>query len=335
MAFDKVSYSGGLSLVKQVANSISRDIEAGVFKRNQKLLSINIYSKKYGVARDTIEKAYISLKKEGYITSINGKGYFVIGKPDARIKVLMLFNKLSSYKKMVYDSVLKTLGDRGKVDLYIHHYNPVLLEESIDQNLDNYHYFVVMPHFFQESDEKECLRILKKIPRQQLILLDKQFKGLETQSAVYQDFRNDIYTALKSVVNLVNKYKEIEVVFPPDRNHPVEILDGLKQFCKEHKRKLEIISKTEQEDLKRGALYIVLTEIDLANLIKQSRALNYTLGKDLGIISFNETVFKELLDITVITTDFEEMGKIAAGLIMNNEHTIIKNTFKIIIRSSL
>jgi DNA-binding GntR family transcriptional regulator len=152
MAFDKVSYSGGLSLVKQVANSISRDIEAGVFKRNQKLLSINIYSKKYGVARDTIEKAYISLKKEGYITSINGKGYFVIGKPDARIKVLMLFNKLSSYKKMVYDSVLKTLGDRGKVDLYIHHYNPVLLEESIDQNLDNYHYFVVMPHFFQESD---------------------------------------------------------------------------------------------------------------------------------------------------------------------------------------
>ena len=335
MAFDKVNYSGGLSLVKQVANSISRDIEAGVFKRNQKLLSINTYSKKYGVARDTIEKAYISLKKEGYITSINGKGYFVIGKPDARIKVLLLFNKLSSYKKMVYDALLKTLGDKGKVDLNIHHYNPVLLEESIDKNLDSYHYFVVMPHFFQDSDEAECLRILQKIPKSQLILLDKQFKGLEVQSAVYQDFRNDILTALKSVTSLIKKYKALKVVYLQGRNHPVEILDGITNFGKEIKRKFEIVSKTEQEDLKPGTLYIVLTELDLANLIKQSRALNYTLGKEIGIISFNETVFKELLDITVITTDFEEMGKIAATLILNNERAIIKNTFKIIIRSSL
>ena len=97
---------GMKSLVQQITNSIKKDIDKGVFRKNEKLLSINIYSKQFGVARDTIEKAYIRLKQDGYIHSVSGKGYFVIGKPDVRIKVLLLFNKLSSYKKTVYDSIV-------------------------------------------------------------------------------------------------------------------------------------------------------------------------------------------------------------------------------------
>jgi DNA-binding transcriptional regulator YhcF (GntR family) len=141
-----------------------KNIDKGVYRKNEKLLSINTYSKQHGVARDTIEKAYTILKRDGYIRSVSGKGYFVIGKPDVRIKVLLLFNKLSSYKKTVYDTIVRTLGDKAKVDLHIHHYNPALLEESIDANLGNYHYYVVMPHFFDYSNEQEYLPVLKKIP---------------------------------------------------------------------------------------------------------------------------------------------------------------------------
>jgi len=323
------------TLVQQIANSIKKDIDKGVYRKNEKLLSINIYSKKFGVARDTIEKAYIKLKQDGYIHSVSGKGYFVIGKPDVRIKVLLLFNKLSSYKKTVYDAIVYTLGDKGKVDLHIHHYNPALLEESVEANLGNYHYYVVMPHFFDYAVEQEYLNTLKKIPSDQLILLDKDIPQLEKHAAVYQDFRNDIYGALNGVTDHVSKYETIVIIFPPDRHHPVEIKDGVAQFCQESNKKFEVIPSIKLDELKKGTVYIVLTEHDLADLIKAVRITGNKLGKDIGIISFNETVFKELLDITVISTDFDEMGRKTAELMLNNKAAVIKNEFKIIIRKSL
>lgn len=325
----------GRSLVQQIADTISKDIDRGVYHRNEKLLSINIYSKKYGVARDTIEKAYIRLKQEGYIQSVPAKGYFVIRKQDAKIKVLLLFNKLSSYKKIVYDAIVATLGDKAKVDLHIHHYDPDLLDETIAANIGNYHYYLVMPHFFEDVDEVQCLNVLRKIPSNQLILLDKDLPKLSKQSAIYQDFRNDIYGALNSVPDLMDKYERVGVIFPLGRHHPVEIKDGVKQYCIENGKKLVITHEVDSNDLKTGTVYIVLTEDDLVSLIKRVNQSGQILGKDIGIISFNETVFKELLDITVITTDFEQMGKTAAGIILNNTAVFIQNPFQILIRKSL
>jgi DNA-binding transcriptional regulator YhcF (GntR family) len=232
---------GVKSLVQQIVGSISKNIDKGVYRKNEKLLSINTYSKQHGVARDTIEKAYMILKSNGYIRSVSGKGYFVVGKPDVRIKVLLLFNKLSSYKKAVYDTIVRTLGDKARVDLHIHHYNPTLLEESIDANLGNYHYYVVMPHFFDYSNEQEYLTILKKIPVDQLILLDKDLPKLPKQSAVFQDFRNDIYGALNVVTDLISKYEKLIIIYPLDRHHPPEIKDGIMQFCEENNKKFEVI----------------------------------------------------------------------------------------------
>ncbi|WPU91517.1 GntR family transcriptional regulator [Mucilaginibacter sabulilitoris] len=326
---------GMKSLVQQIAAAISKNIDKGIYRKNEKLLSINTYSKQHGVARDTIEKAYMILKREGYIRSVSGKGYFVIGKPDVRIKVLLLFNKLSSYKKTVYDTIVRTLGDKAKVDLHIHHYNPALLEESVDANLGSYHYYVIMPHFFDYSNEQEYLAILKKIPSDQLILLDKDLPKLSKQAAVFQDFRNDIYGALNVVTDLIAKYEKLIIIYPLDRHHPPEIKDGVMQFCEENNKKFEVITAFKVDELKRGTVYIVLTENDLADLIKGARISGYEIGKDIGIISFNETVFKELLDITVITTDFEEMGRKTAELMLQNEAAVIKNAFKIIIRKSL
>ena len=58
-------------------------------------------------------------------------------------------------------------------------------------------------------------------------------------------------------------------------------------------------------------------------------------GKEIGIISFNESDLKELLDITVITTDFNKMGRSAASMILKGEHSQINNPFKIIVRNSI
>jgi DNA-binding LacI/PurR family transcriptional regulator len=54
-----------------------------------------------------------------------------------------------------------------------------------------------------------------------------------------------------------------------------------------------------------------------------------------GIISFNETILKDLLEITVISTDFEAMGQTAAHMLLNKEPQQVKNPFHMIVRKSL
>ena len=61
------------------------------------------------------------------------------------------------------------------------------------------------------------------------------------------------------------------------------------------------------------------------------------LGQDVGIISYNETPLKEVLldGITVISTDFENLGKKAAEIILKNQGVYMENPFHVIQRSSL
>lgn len=334
IAQNKDNNNYALSLVDQIVMSISKEIEKGAYIKNQKLLSINTYSKQYGVARDTIEKAYIRLKNAGYISSVKGKGYFVTGNPGNKIKVLLVFNKLSSYKKIIYDSIIETLAEKAKVEIQIHHYDPLLLDEIIDTNLGRFHYYVIMPLFFDGADEKAYVKVLKKIPDSQLILLDKKIPGLAAQSTVFQDYRNDIYEALSSQAHLFNNYQRLVMIFPTDKNYQKAIRSGLRQFGVDNNKKIEIISQIPLT-LQKKTAYIALTESDLVELMKQAKKKGLTWGDDIGLISYNDTPFKELLDITVMTTDFEQMGKSTAQMILQNEQAQIKNPFKIVVRKSL
>ncbi len=110
-------------LYVSIAEIIAGDIEKGYLPKKAQLPSINEFSAKYLVTRDTLEKAYKQVKKEIYISSSPDTGYFVVGKKDSKLKVLLVFNKVSSYKKIVYDAVIKAIGSKAKVDLQIHHYH--------------------------------------------------------------------------------------------------------------------------------------------------------------------------------------------------------------------
>ena len=61
------------------------------------------------------------------------------------------------------------------------------------------------------------------------------------------------------------------------------------------------------------------------------------MGKDVGVMAFNDTPLKEVLanGITVISTDHEQMGRSAATLILEGTIAQIKNPFGLIRRGSL
>jgi DNA-binding transcriptional regulator YhcF (GntR family) len=318
---------------QQVINSIISEIEKGNFKKADRLPAINELCEAYSLSKVTVERAYMHLKKRGYIAHTKGKGYYVEAKEE-RVKILLVFNKLSYYKKMIYYGLLEVLSSQAKVDLQVHHYDPRILNEIIDEKAGKYDYYVIMPHFLEDTEEEEYLDVIKRIPANKLLLLDKDITGLPNKyMAVFQDFEKDIYGSLQLVYDLLEKYKEIIFIFPGNSNHPVEIIDGAKKFCKEHQVKFTVVDNI--GPLTKGAAYITIEEEELGSLIKKIRLAKYKMGKDVGIISFNETVMKELLDITVFTTDFAEMGRVTGQLLLSPEMKKIRNSFSVIRRKSL
>ena len=81
--------------------------------------------------------------------------------------------------------------------------------------------------------------------------------------------------------------------------------------------------------------YILIEEADLVNLLKQIRDRKLVAGKDIGVISYNDTPLKELLGITVISTDFNTMGETAAYMILKRKKEEVKNVFRFINRDSI
>lgn len=321
---------------KQIVQSIVVDIERGVLKKNEQLPSISELSEEYYLARDTVEKAYRELKERGFITSVQGKGFYVNGAETNKMRILLVFNKLSSYKKLIYYAFLKVLGNKASVDLQIHHYDARIFAEIIDKNLGKYNYYVIMPHFFPESEKMLALKTIEKIPSEELVLLDKDLPEYAKPClSVYQDFEKDIFDALDDAQDLLSKYNRMVLVFPSDGNYPSEIVRGFRQFCVNHKKDFVIKENAFDESLHAGTAYLVVEETDLAELVKKTRQSNFILGQDIGIISFNETTLKELLEITVITTDFETMGRTAAALLLDKKQIKVKNPFYTIRRSSL
>src|SRR5690606_15014065 len=111
------------------------------------------------------------------------------------------------------------------------------------------------------------------------------------------------------------------------------------KFCKEFQLAHQIVNKIERDHFRRGNAYITLNRNDRddVEIIKLVREYKYKLGKDIGLISYNDLYVKEVLEggITVISTDFSKMGEEAATLILEGKIAKIKNPSKLIIRPSL
>jgi len=326
-------------------DSILKCINSGNLKLGEKLPSINELSEELLLSRDTVEKAYSLLKKQNIIESVKGKGYYLFKtNKSVKTKVLFLINKLSTYKMRIYNAFVSELGAKAKVDLDIYHCDPKVFCKIIDEKQYFYDHYVIMPHFKNENMQHmgctdEVLKTILSIPQGKLIVLDRNLKSLSRESGrIYQDFTEDIYNALTSGFEKLKKYRKIVLVYPSKAVYPYPkgIVTGFKRFCIQYNLDYEILDEIyDSMELQIQDLYVIIEEADLVNLVKQVRDKNYKLGEDIGIISYNDTPLKELLGITVISTNFKTMGEGAARMILTNKRLEIKNEFNFIDRFSL
>ena len=330
---------------QQIVDSVIENISKGNFNIDEKIPSINRFSEEFYLSRDTVEKAYSILKERNIITSIRGKGFYISRtKLISKVNILFLINKLSNYKLRTYNHFIDAIGANSHTDLHVYHCDETLFLNLIDKNKSAYDYFIIMPHFKTDdlkhvSFTDKALKALEKIPQQKLIILDNikpEMSG--ALGEVYQDFENDIYGALNEGLTKIKKYQKIILVYPEKAVHPYprRILHGFRKFCVEHNLDFEIIDKVYHDMiLKKGDLFITIEEADLVNLVKQVREDEYILGSDIGIISYNDTPLKDLLGITVISTDFKVMGETVAQIILNKKKLKLKAPFNLIERDSL
>lgn len=321
----------------QLTNAIVHAIEQGKLEKDYLLPSINEMSYELDISRDTVEKAYRKLKSLAVVNSIPGRGYF-ISKTDFKqsIKVFLIFNKLSAHKKIIYDSIVRVLGEKAAIDFYIYNNDFNLFKKLIQNRKEDYTHYVIIPHFVEGSDQAN--EIINEINGGQLILLDKLIPGIQRNySAVYENFEQDIFGALREALPKLQKYKRLKIVFPADNYFPDEILKGFHAFCHEYAFEYQVIYDLAAESIEEGDVFINLVEDDLVVLLGKVQHSKFEVGKHIGIISYNETPWKEFIlnGITTISTDFKKMGELTAQMILNNEKNHIEVPFSVTLRKSL
>ena len=322
----------GVPKYKQIISSVEGALLQGIIKKGDRLPSINSIRDRFSLSRDTILMAFNELKTRGIVESFPGKGYYIKSENvDVKKKIFLLFDELNAFKEDLFNSFLNNLDDSIQVDIFFHHFSYDMFTKLICDSIGNYNYYIIMPANLSHTD-----RIIEKLPSDKIYILDQTHAELKQYSAIYQNFENDIFNNLNDAMFLLKKYNKIVLLFP-EKKQPQGMLRGFQKFRKTTNFPDEVINTLEGRILKKGEVYLVLDDRNLIVIIKKMKDKKLILGKDIGIISYNDTLLKEIVEggITTISTDFKKMGERLAQMIINKEHLKIENPNALIIRKSL
>jgi len=328
----QIDDSFGVPKYRQIINSIYSAISNNELKLGDKIPSLNQICSEFDLSRDTVMVAFNELKAKGIINSIPGKGYY-INSTEINVdqKIFVLFDELNTFKEDLYTSFLNCLDAKSSVDIYFHHFNYQVFKNLILESVGKYTAYVIMPATFDYTAD-----VIGKLPKDKVYILDRKKDDLADYPVVYQDFDKDVYDALCDGFDLLRKYTRLIMIFPGGKE-PEGRMIGFQRFCSEKGFENEIIRNVANKEMKAGEVYFVPSDRNLVRLVKMASEKNLMLGKDVGIVSFNDTVLKEVVagGITTISTDFQLMGQTLARMIQDRSAEKIKNVSALIRRKSL
>ncbi len=253
------------------------------------------------------------------------------------LKIFLLFNKLSAHKKIIYDAFTAALGEYVVVDFYIYNNDFGLFKKLLNTRKDDYSHYVIIPHFLEGGEHAH--EIINALPKDRLVLLDKKVPGVHGEyAAVYENFERDIYCALEQAREQLSKYHTIKIIFPGNTYYPIEILKGCNRFCQEYAFTYKVVRNIAwRKRSAKGRSHINVMEEDLVLLIERLISLKLNVGQHVGVISYNETPLKKIIldGITTVSTDFQQMGEMAARMILDNTKLQLEVPFYLTLRNSL
>jgi DNA-binding transcriptional regulator YhcF (GntR family) len=313
----------------QLVDSVVNAINEGSLVEGDMLPSVNDLMKTATLSRDTVFKAYNELKNRGIIESVPNRGYFVTRN---RIRVLLFLDTYKAYKEVLYDGFRANLPENISVDLHFHHYNFEVMEHIINDSIGRYSYYIVM-----NFDHPGMARIISKIPSEKLLIIDWNIHAKADHSYICQDFGKSLYENLIKQIDRIQKYNRFIYLYPEKMTyHPKESITNFLAFGKDNGINTSVVYDPVKVELQKGDLYLLVSDRTLAMLLDQVAAKELDLGNEIGIISYNETPMKRFVKdgITVISTDFKLMGKMAAEFVLNPEPIKLVVPTNFILRNS-
>ncbi len=327
-----IEKQSGTPKYKQIVWSIEVAIAENRLKKGDKLPSVNKVSLEFSISRDTVLLAYDELKKRGIVFAILGKGYYIKSVEFSfEQRIFLLFDELNSFKEDIYNSFMSAMNNVAQIDIFFHHFNIEMFKKLVHESNGNYSKYIIMP-----TNLPGAASIIKTLPKQDVYILDQTNTDLDDFPSVHQNFSKDSYAALKKGKSRLSKYKKLILIFPGDKE-PLGMVDGFTKFCNDSLIENEIITSFEENIIKKGDVFIIPTDRHLVNVIEQAKRQDLIIGKDFGIISYNDTPLKKVVEngITTISTDFKAMGKTLASMVLNSRKEQIENPSDLIIRNSL
>jgi DNA-binding LacI/PurR family transcriptional regulator len=290
-------------------------------------------SKQLSISCATAAKAYDELKRRGIIQSTPYKGFHIASESiDHTRKIFLLFDELNMFKEDLYNAFKQHLAHKAMIDIFFHHYNIEVFKTLILDNVGRYSDYAIMPFYHPQVAEA-----LEALDPQKVLLLDQPGYVAGKYPFVGQDFEKDVYDCLKSRGQRVKKYKKLVLVYPEPNIHPKDIIHGFERFCRDFDVRGSVKASLGEAGVQAGIAYLIIADVLLVELIKLCRQKGLAVGSDVGIISYNDTPLKEILEggITTISTDFRQMGINAAEQILAGRKEKISNPARLIVRQSL
>lgn len=313
----------------QLVDAIADAISEGTLAEGDMLPSVNDLVKSASLSRDTIFKAYSELKQRGVIESVPNRGYFVARQLN---RVLLFLDTFKAYKEVLYDGFRSHLPENISVDLMFHHYNINVFENILTDSIGKYSHYILM-----NFDHPKMKKIISRIPQEKLLLIDWNIHSAKNHSFVCQDFENSVYQNFELELDRIRKYERFVFIYPTKWTyHPKTSVTSFIKFCTKYKIEHEVIYNKDDIQIQKGDLYFLVSDRSLTRILDQAEDKNLEKGKDIGIISYNETPMKKYVKdgITVLSTDFTEMGEKAAEYVLNPGEMKYTVPTKLIIRNS-
>ena len=324
-----INHLSDIPKYQQIVNSINYAISKKIIEIGDPLPSVNIICKTHKISRDTVFKAYSILKENGVVDSVPNKGYYVAS--DTR-KIILVLDTFKAYKEVLYHSFINNLPNNIIADVQFHHYNIDNFKTIINNSIGKYYKYIVMGF-----DNASIPSILSKINNDQLLMIDWNIHSSAENNFIFQDFGEAFYQCLKEAKDLFRDYREINFIYPNYTNHPVETVTFFEKFCKQFQFNYKITTNPKEFIIQKNVAYISVSDRILGSFLEQCRNMNFEPGVDVGFLSYNETPMKKFIykGITVVSTNFDELGTKAAKFITQDKPMQCYVPTKLTIRESL
>ena len=324
-------------IYKQLVEQFEDAIRSGKLQPGEQVASMNDFAAQMGISKETVKKTYGILREKGLLIPQQGKGFYVAETYlDSKPRVLVLFDKLSIYKEVLYNSLANELGELADITILTHNQNLELFTYYLDTYLDKFDYYVISPHFaLDPKTQQAAVKLISRVPNRKLIMVDHWMQNYQgNYGAVYQDFENDVYEGLKQGLDRLRDTSCLKVVTLPSSLYGKMVTKGVDRFVKEFNIPVTY-SDSVTGDINPGETYLILSsQLDsgLAAFARKVKEQNLEVGKDVFVISYNEFDLNEVVlnGLTTISTDFKQMGRTAAQMIIQKkswkEHCDFKMT---------